>query len=256
MMVGVTCEFCGTVVEAPDQAAFEGAFLAHVRAAHAEFPYPDIAVRNYAAATQRLSGGTEHLTDIGDVVVARVTEDRIDDWLDFFDHDAFAGNPAWAACYCAEPHRVAAGTAPEDVEPTTWRENRDYMVELLRSGRSCGYLAYVDGRPAGWVNASRRSEYTLYRRGPDAEPADSDIIGISCFIIAPPYRRHGLATAMLEHVIIDARDRDAEWIEAYPFNEERDDDAARFRGPRALFEAHGFEPVVRRTHDTVVRRGV
>jgi hypothetical protein len=66
-------------------------------------------------------------------------------------------------------------------------------VEFLRSGRSFGYLAYVDGVPAGWANASTRNHYALYRLGAGAEPADGDLEGVSCFVIAPPYRRHGLA---------------------------------------------------------------
>jgi GNAT superfamily N-acetyltransferase len=75
-------------------------------------------------------------------------------------------------------------------------------------------------------------------------------------VVAPPYRRHGLAAALLDTVVADAPARGARWIEAYPINEERPDDAGRFRGPRALFEARGFHAVKTRALDTVVRRAV
>ena len=110
----MTCQFCGAVVEGADLDAFCDEFLAHVRSVHSDFPYPDQAVRNFAEGALRLTGGTERLAAIGAVTVERVTRDRIDDWLDFFDHDAAAGTPQFAACYCSEPHVLDPKVAPED----------------------------------------------------------------------------------------------------------------------------------------------
>jgi GNAT superfamily N-acetyltransferase len=254
MTATLECDFCKQAVRAPDTAGLADAFLAHVREAHMDFPYPDEAVRNYAEAKQRLTGSTERLDEIGAITVESVDAARLDDWLAFFDHDAFAGKPEWAACYCSEPHTVLRGTKPEDVEPRTWRQNRATMIDLLRTGRSFGYLAYVDGRPAGWVNASKRSEYALFRLGSGSEPADEEIIGVSCFIVAPPYRRHRVADALLDRVIADAPGRGVTWIEAYPAKIARPGDAPNFRGPRSMYDQRGFELVRDRTHDSVVRR--
>jgi GNAT superfamily N-acetyltransferase len=255
MSITHQCEACPATVEGEDLERFGDAFIAHVRADHPDWPYPDRAVRNYAEATQRLSPVGDRLVAVDDVEVHRVTEDRLDDWLAFFDHDAFAGNPAWAACYCSEPH-LREPKGPDEVDSRSWQENREIMTGLLRSGRSVGYLAYVGGRPAGWVNASVRTEYALYRRGEGVEPADGDVIGVSCFVIAPPYRGHGLAAALLDRVIADAPSRGASWVEAYPFNGEPADAAGNFRGPRAMYDQRGFEAVRERTRDTVVRRPV
>jgi GNAT superfamily N-acetyltransferase len=250
----VACEWCGAHIVAADLDDFCDAFLAHVRAVHGDFPYPDVAVRDYAAATQRISDATERLDTIGAVTVERVDEDRIDDWLAFFDRDAFAGNPAWASCYCAEPHLRDPQVPLDQQEARPGREKRALMVDLLRAGQSFGYLAYVDGHPAAWVNASRRSAYALYRRGDGADPPDEDVVAISCFIVAPPYRKHGLARQLLERVLADAAGRGATWVEAYPLTAEREDDAGNFRGPRSLYDAHGFETVEERASDTVLRR--
>jgi GNAT superfamily N-acetyltransferase len=227
-----------------------------VRTAHPDRRYPDVAVRNFAEATQRLSGARERLDAIGDIDIHPVDEQHLEDWLDFFDHDAFADNPAWAACYCAEPHVQPKDVAPEVVEANTWQHNRQLMIERLRASESFGYLAYVDGRPGGWVNASRRDQYALYCVGPGADPADEDVVGVSCFVIAPPYRRHGLAARLLDRVIADAPRRGVRWVEAYPFKDSRPDDAAHFRGPRSLYDARGFEAVEERDRDVVVRRAV
>lgn len=134
---------------------------------------------------------------------------------------------------------------------------RNYaMVERLRGGATFGYLAYVDGRPAGWVNASLRSDYGLYRSVDPAGPDPRSVIGVSCFVIAPPFRRHGLASTLLDRVITDASACGPSWIEGYPHNEPEESDARHFRGPRSLYDARGFQPLEVRERDTVVRRPV
>jgi GNAT superfamily N-acetyltransferase len=253
-----TCEECEGVVEGADLRAFGDAYIAHAREKHPEWPFPDVAIRNYAEATQRATGPKERLETIGEVEIHPVGEERIEDFLTFFDRDAFPDNFAWAACYCTEPHLLDP-KAPTDGEGEgrTWQSNRAHMAERLRSGGSFGYLAYVDGKVGGWVNASKRSDYALFREGPGgllAGVADEDVVGISCFVIAPPYRRHGLARRLLDRVVADAAGRGVAWVEAYPFNEGVHGWGPDFRGARTMYDAAGFEPVEVRERYSVVRR--
>jgi len=253
--VKVKCFGCDVFLQADDANAITDAFVAHAREAHA-WSYPEQALRNYARnyaeATERLTGDTERLPEIADVRVHPMTEDRIDDWLRFFDQDAFADNPDWASCYCLEPHVPATPDLPE----RAWRDTRAAVAGRLRSGTTFGYLAYVSERPVGWVNASFRSDYGLYRLVDRGGPESRLVIGVSCFVIAPPFRRHGVASALLDRVIEDAPARGASWIEGYPHNKPEPSDAGHFRGPRSMYEARGFQPVEVRERDTVVRRSV
>jgi GNAT superfamily N-acetyltransferase len=253
--VKIKCFECDAAIEADTADAVADAFVAHGQTSHT-WAYPEQALRNYARncaeAPERLTGATERLAQIGDVTVQPMTDGRIDDWLRFFDHDAFAGNPDWASCYCLEPHVPATPENPE----RAWRETRATMAERLRSCTTFGYLAYVDGRPAGWVNASLRSDYGLYRLVDSGGPEPASVIGVSCFVIAPPFRRHGIAVALLDRVIADAPARGASWVEAYPHNKPEQSDAGHFRGPRSMYDARGFEPITVRERDTVVRRPV
>ena len=252
--MNLTCFECGDAISGDDLDSLGDAFVDHARSKH-DWPYSDQGIRNFAHATQRLTGSAERLETIGEITVHKVTEDRIDDWLEFFDHHAFVGTPEWAACYCIEPHVRDPDDSIEGEDPD-WRSNRDAMVARLREGGTYGYLAYVEGLPAGWVNASTRDKYEYYRTVDPGGPKPEDVIGISCFIVAPPYRQHGVAEALLDRVMADAAERGAMWVEAYPFNEAHDADSKNFRGPRPMFDGRRFEPVEIRGRDTVVRRPI
>jgi len=248
----VKCFGCDKILEAANASAASDAFVAHVREAH-KWSYPEKALRtyatNYGEAGERISTDTERLDEIREIVIHRVTAERISDWLSFFDRDAFAGNPGWASCYCLGPNVPA----PKDNPARPWREARAMTAERLRCAATFGYLAYVDGKPAGWVNASKRSDYGLFGAVEDGGPAAETMIGVSCFVIAPPYRRHGVASALLDRVIADALSRGAAFIEAYPHTRPEDGDAGHFRGSRSRYEARGFKPATTVGNHTVMR---
>jgi GNAT superfamily N-acetyltransferase len=250
--VKVKCFGCDEVLEGDNSDHIVDAFVAHGQKNHT-WLYPEEAIRNYARnyadATERLTADTERIPEVADITVYPVSKDRIDDWLRFFDHDGFAGNPDWASCYCLEPHVPATPEHPE----RAWRETRETVAERLRAGTTFGYLAYVNGRPAGWVNASVRSDYGLFRQVDPDGPEPASVIGVSCFVVAPPFRRHGVASALLDRVIADAAARGAAWIEAYPHNTPEESDPGHFRGPRSMYDARGFEPITVRERDTVMR---
>src|SRR6185503_10536691 len=145
----IECFGCDVPIEADDPDGVVDQFLAHARHSH-QWSYPEDALRNYARnyaeATERVSSDVERLPEIAEVSVQPVTEERIADWLRFFDREGFAGNPNWASCYCLEPHDPPKPELPE----RPWRQTRAAMSERLRSGGTFGYLAYVEGRTAGW----------------------------------------------------------------------------------------------------------
>jgi GNAT superfamily N-acetyltransferase len=251
--VKVKCFACAALIEAEAVDALIDAFVAHGQDSHA-WKHPEQAIRNYARncgeAGERISQETERLPEIPAVTVEPVSEGRVGDWLQFFDRDAFAGNADWAACYCLEPHVPATPELPE----RAWRDNRAAVAARLRCGATSGYLAYAGARTVGWVNASFRSEYGLFQLVDAQGPKPASVIGVSCFVVAPAFRRHGVASALLDRVIADAAGRGAAWIEGYPHHQPKADDANHFRGARSMYEARGFQPIEQRENYTVMRR--
>jgi GNAT superfamily N-acetyltransferase len=247
-MIERTCPMCGAPVAGESIESFGDVWMVHLADAHADLPFPEVAKRNYGEGLARMTGSAERLDAIGAVEIHAVDAARVDDWLQLFDHDLFAGKPEWSACYCVEPHEADPAGDGNVMRP--WRDKRQSMIERFAAGTTFGYLAYVDGRPAGWVNASSRCDYALFRRDDDA---DASTVGVSCFAIAPPYRGHGIAKQLLERVVADAAARGATAVEAYPFNDGVADGPS-FRGDPAMFAERGFTEVKVRARDTVVRR--
>src|SRR5207245_1201578 len=154
------------------------------------------------------------LDAIGEIEVRDVAPDRVEDYQLFFDRDAFRDFPTWQSCYCMETHRT---DKDEEWAARTAGDNRRDMSAMLADGRVTGLLAYVGGRPVGWCNYGETTHLSgvMHRYG--LEAADHDGVGsIACFVIAAPYRGHGVATRLLDGAVERLRARGLRAAEAYP----------------------------------------
>jgi GNAT superfamily N-acetyltransferase len=139
----------------------------------------------------------------------------LDDYLAFFDRDAFTDFPWWSACYCRfwdDPSDPEGESGPERRE-----RYRALVTELIRSGRHRGLLAYVDGKVVGWCNAKARIAYTMPRRIAQTPANDAERVGSTvCFIVAKDHRGRGIAGAMLDAACASFRRDGLKVAEGYP----------------------------------------
>jgi hypothetical protein len=120
------------------------------------------------------------------IIVRPLKPERLDDFLTFFDRDAFADNPDWASCYC---QCYYIDHTKEKWSERTGEQNRAQACELARNGAMQGYLAYIDGKPVGGCNAAA---WRLVKALHDEPDPLSDKLGeIVCFVVAKPYRARG-----------------------------------------------------------------
>jgi GNAT superfamily N-acetyltransferase len=166
-----------------------------------------------------------------------LTPQRLDDFLDFFDHRAFPDNPKWGSCYCHFPHADHAAVVWKDRSAT---DNRAATCTRIASETMTGWLAYADGRAIGWCNAGpRRFIESLFD---EPEPLAERIGAIACFVIAPSFRGQGVATRLLTAACDGLRKRGFDWVEAYP-RADAAGAAENHYGPLAMFTVAGFEVV-------------
>ena len=167
-----------------------------------------------------------------------------DDYLRFFDVTPHADELGEYKCYCV--FWCSASYEGEDISAA---ENRRCLAEKqVKSGAIKGYLAYVDGKVAGWCNANTRAECTECAGGrrhlkPLVE-SDEDkglkIKSVFCFVVSPEYRRQGIAGALLDRVCEDAEKDGFDFLEAYPCKE-FGDPSWSFTGPYGIYKERGFE---------------
>jgi GNAT superfamily N-acetyltransferase len=184
------------------------------------------------------------------LVVRPLTHELLDDWLTFFDHDAFVDNPDWSDCYCQFFH------VDDDAawEARTAEDNRKASVDMINSRQMHGYLAYLDGRPVGWCHAAPRSSLPKIANDPELAQGDGSGVGsIVCFLIGASARRQGVATQLLDAACAGFRHLGFTIAEAYP-SAVACGDAANYHGPLDLYLRTGFQECGRAGDFVIVRR--
>ena len=190
------------------------------------------------------------LPEIGEVEIHDVTPERVADYQSFFDHDAFRDFPSWQSCYCMETH--STHTAEESAARTAAQNRRD-MSEMITQGQVTALLAYAGGKPVGWCNYGETTRLSGVMRRFGADTSDHEGVGsVACFVIAAPYRGHGIASRLLEAAVERLRARGLRAVEGYP-HRGADSAQTNYRGPLSMYLRAGFE-IYRETDRNVVVR--
>jgi ribosomal protein S18 acetylase RimI-like enzyme len=190
------------------------------------------------------------LPNIGEVEIQDVSAERLADYQSFFDHDAFRDFPNWQSCYCMETHRTQDD---DEWAGRTAGDNRHDMSEMISRGQVTGLLAYADGKPVGWCNYGETTRLSgLMSKLGLVAPDQEGVGSVACFVIASPYRGHGVASKLLDAAVARLRERGLTAVEGYPY---RGADSAQtnYRGPLSMYLRAGFEPYRETERNIVVR---
>ncbi|MFX1307690.1 MAG: GNAT family N-acetyltransferase [Promethearchaeota archaeon] len=188
-----------------------------------------------------------------DVIIKPLSPDLLDDFLNYFDNIAFSDNPSWSKCYC---HFYHFNGTNEQFAKRTAEENRDASKNLILSGKMNGFIAYSDDKPVGWCNVNSKENYAKipYKYKGDTLDSNKKIASIICFIIAPAYRKQGIARELLKYAISYMKDKDYDLIEAYPRIGKTLSDAHSYRGPISLYASQGFYTYKKYKNYNVMRK--
>jgi ribosomal protein S18 acetylase RimI-like enzyme len=193
------------------------------------------------------------LPEIGEVTIRDVTPATVEGYHDFFDNYAFRDYPVWQSCYCMETHR---NESDDDYAARTAADNRDDMTAMIGQGKVTGLLAYAGGRPVGWCNFGETTRLDGLVRRFGLEAADHRGVGsVACFVVAAPFRGHGVASKLLDAAVDRLRVRGLKAVEAYPARAE-DSAQSNYRGPLSMYIRAGFEAYRETERHVIVRKSL
>lgn len=140
--------------------------------------------------------------------------------------------------------------------------NEQAFEHRVRMGEPPGLLALADGVPIGWMQIGPRSDTPQWNGArrlssplEDGAADDARVWGITCFYVAPGWRRRGVTTALLQAGIRHATSAGARMLEACPVRSEaRTSSAKLYVGTAMVFERAGFHTVAERKRDRPLMR--
>jgi GNAT superfamily N-acetyltransferase len=158
-------------------------------------------------------------------------------------------------CWCMHYRRSGKG-APLPPGTTYAEANRADLCALARNDPPPGLIGYRGEEPVGWVSLGPRDDYHRLERSPVMKPIDDQPVwSIICFVVPSAHRHQGVAHALLAGAIEYARRRGVSMLEAYPVDKSsRSSDDFIWFGVKSMFDAAGFEEVVRRKRTRPVMR--
>ncbi len=190
------------------------------------------------------------------ITIKPLTSDLNEDYLDFFDNRAFTDDNPNGPCYCTSPNQdeeTIKMMVKEFKKYGVKQTLRKYAVEMLNNNKIQGYLAFDGDLSIGWCNAADIESYSGFVPDFAKENICEKTISIVCFEIAPEYRGRGIASAFIEKVCYDAKEKGYIAVEGYAkLSEKRDD--FDFQGPMQLYEKAGFVEVARQDGQVIMRK--
>ena len=200
-----------------------------------------------------------------EIIIKPLTEELAADYFDFLDNRAFTDNSPWGGCYCTgwqmtkEQEKTELLDKMEEGfsygDENFVRVLREIVIRQITSKALQGYLAYVDGISIGWCNANSKANFPLesangFRLYAPAEKKEKAVV---CFEISTEYRGKGVATALLNRAVADAKAEGYVAVEGFPqIHTERFE--WDYTGPVSLFEKAGFTAITKQDGSIIMRK--
>lgn len=190
------------------------------------------------------------------IIIKELTAELNDDYLDFFDNRAFTDDNPNGPCYCTSPNQdeecikqMVSEFKIYGVKETL----RRYAEEMLKENKIHGYLAYDGDLSVGWCNAADKESYDGFVPEFARHNSCGKTMSIVCFEIAPEYRGMGIASAFIERVCSDAKNKRYSAVEGYAVISGKRNDYD-YQGPVRLYHKVGFTEAAKEHGQVIMRK--
>lgn len=132
-------------------------------------------------------------------------------------------------------------------------QNRELRERLFEAGHDDGFLLYLDDEPVGWCQVGVRDRLEKLRSQYQLEP-DPEVWALTCFTVLPRCRGQGLASRLLEGVLVALEAGGIRHVQAFPKPGGRLEPGEAWRGTEGLFRKAGFEVAHRHDAGPIMQR--
>ena len=187
------------------------------------------------------------------IEIKKLSPKLVDDYINFFDTTALETkeNKCYCICWCSADHSAIDDLAAQN--------RRELAIEYVKNGTLQGYLAYNGEQVIGWCNANEKNNCTKcmswlkYMQEVEITP-DDKVKSVFCFVIAPKYRRMGVATKLLKRVLSDAKAEGFDYVEAYPRLDTKS--YSNFQGYLRMYEKVGLKKCYKTSDKIIMRKAL
>ncbi|MDR0347116.1 MAG: GNAT family N-acetyltransferase [Coriobacteriales bacterium] len=150
-----------------------------------------------------------------------------DNWADFEALFQAKGGPSY--CWC-----MVWRMTKEELKHNNSVCRKEFIKQRVLSDTPIGMLGYFENEAIAWCSVGPRE--THQRLGGDEDI--QNVWSITCFYVKKEYRRQGFVKLLIESAKSYAKENGAEYVEAYPVEEESP--SYRFMGFVKSFKEAGF----------------
>jgi ribosomal protein S18 acetylase RimI-like enzyme len=170
--------------------------------------------------------------------IKKLEPSTMDDFLFFFDKIGFSDNKDWQGCYC---HFYHFKGDRKDWGDRNGEANKNASIKLISSNKMTGFLVYDKDQPIGWCNANIKENFPALVSDSEINYVTNEkIASIVCFLIAPEYRRMGIARKLLNYIQETFKNENFDYLEAYP-RRNVTSAAHNYKGPLPMYEKEEFK---------------
>lgn len=171
-----------------------------------------------------------------EIRIEPLTENNMQDFFTLMESVDFQATPHWSTCFCRFYYTKCS---MDEWKDRTGATNKQEVEHAVRNHEMHGFLAFVNERPIGWVNAA--DVRLLKRLDEVVKPyiIMKRYAATICFVIHNEFRGRKVATKLLEHAMLYYKSLGFDGMLAMPFDHPANVQM-EYRGPFSIYQKFGY----------------